>query len=227
MSKALGKERCELRASSPRLIPSTPPYAHTMIDWTHWHNEPYLVGGLVLLGWAYGLALGPLRDRIVPGAGFSGGRVICFYVGLLLFYLAVGSPLDQIGERFLFSAHMVQHQILIYPCAVLFLVGMPPWLVDRLIERLPWRGLGRFLTRPILAGLIYVLVQSAWHVPALYDLALQVRWVHVFEHVTFFGSALFFWWPLLSPSRHWPRIGYGGQMIYATLVMVAMTPLFA
>ena len=24
-----------------------------MIDWSHWHNEPYLVGGLVFLGWLW------------------------------------------------------------------------------------------------------------------------------------------------------------------------------
>jgi hypothetical protein len=32
-----------------------------MIDWTHWHNEPYLVGGLIILGWLYALLTGPLR----------------------------------------------------------------------------------------------------------------------------------------------------------------------
>ncbi|MEY4088901.1 MAG: hypothetical protein RJB55_1172, partial [Verrucomicrobiota bacterium] len=27
-----------------------------MIDWRHWHNEPWLVGGLVVLGWLWAIA---------------------------------------------------------------------------------------------------------------------------------------------------------------------------
>ena len=87
-----------------------------MIDWSHWHNEPYLVGGLVLLGWLWAIAAGPFRARLAGAAvPFPRGRAVMFYSALVIFYLAVGSPLDQIGERFLFSAHMLQHQILIYP----------------------------------------------------------------------------------------------------------------
>lgn len=198
-----------------------------MIEWTHWHNEPYLIGGLILFGWLYGLAMGPLRQRIAPGARFPRGRAWCFFLSLGLFYLAVGSPLDQIGERFLFSAHMAQHQLLMYPCALLWVLGLPPWLIDRFAARPPLRRVGRLLTRPLCAGIIYVIVQTAWHVPALYDWALQNRFVHVLEHVMFFGSSVLFWWPVLSPSRVWPRASFGVQMMYLAGVMIGLTPLFA
>ena len=92
-----------------------------MIDWRHWHNEPYLVGGLVFLGWLYAILAGPLRARLAPGAPFPRAHAFQFYSALVIFYLAVGSPLDQIGERFLFVVHMLQHQLLIYPAAILFL----------------------------------------------------------------------------------------------------------
>jgi len=101
-----------------------------MIDWTHWHNEPHLVGGLILLGWLYALLTGPLRARIAPGVPYPRGHAIKFYLALVVFYLAVGSPLDQIGERFLLSGHMVQHQLIMYVAAVLFLLGLPAWLVS-------------------------------------------------------------------------------------------------
>src|SRR4051812_13885714 len=128
-----------------------------MIDWRHWHNEPWLVGGLVLLGWLWAVLAGPLRAWLVSrnaqrsspeverstsssrsplSAGgspvvpaFPRRHAFLFYSSLLIFYLAVGSPLDQIGERFLFSAHMLQHQLLIYPAAILFLVGLPDWMI--------------------------------------------------------------------------------------------------
>jgi putative membrane protein len=198
-----------------------------MIDWTHWHNEPYLIGGLILMAWAYALATGPLRHRIAPGTPFPRARAWCFYSSVLLFYLAVGSPLDQIGERFLFSAHMVQHQLLMYPSAVLWVVGLPSWLVDTLARRAHLERIGYVVTRPIIAGLIFVLTQSIWHAPALYDWALQNRFVHVLEHVTFFGSAVIYWWPLLNVSTVWPTVRYPVQMLYLLGVVIGMTPLAA
>ena len=127
-----------------------------MIDWRHWHNEPYLIGGLVLLGWLWALAAGPFRLRLnAPGAdpGFPRQHAVRFYAALLLFYLAVGSPLDQIGERFLFSAHMLQHQLLAYPAAVLFLLGLPAWMIDPLLERAMPAQLRRWVFNPIVCGL--------------------------------------------------------------------------
>lgn len=198
-----------------------------MIDWRHWHNEPWLIGGLVLLGWLWAVLAGPFRQRLAGDAPFPRRQAWWFYSGLLVFYLAVGSPLDQIGERFLFSAHMLQHQLLVYPAAVCFLLGLPPWMIDPALRSAPVRTFGAFVTAPVVAALIYSLVIGIWHVPSLYDLALRNKTVHVFEHITFFLAALVYWWPLLSPSRVLPRRSYGVQMLYLLGVIIAMTPVFA
>ncbi|MEO7415256.1 MAG: cytochrome c oxidase assembly protein [Opitutaceae bacterium] len=209
-----------------------------MIDWRHWHNEPYLVGGLVFLGWLWAIAAGPFRARLAARAGiprnsasgaepFPRAKAWQFYSALVIFYLAVGSPLDQIGERFLFSAHMLQHQLLIYPAAILFLRGLPHWMIDAVLDRPGLSLLMRLATSLLGCGIIYTLVISGWHMPFLYDLALQNKVVHVVEHVTFFMAALLYWWPLLSPSRLFPPVSYGAQMLYLFAVLIAMTPVFA
>ncbi len=199
-----------------------------MLDWTHWHNEPYLVGGLIFLGWLYALAVGPFRGRLAPpGTPFSRGHAWRFYSALVVFYLAVGSPLDQAGERFLLSAHMVQHMLMIYPAAILMLMGLPGWLVTRVVGGDAFRRPGRVLFHPATCALVYTAVISVWHVPALYDLALRERTVHILEHLMFFGAALLYWWPLLSPSREFPPMKYAWQMLYLVLVTLLMTPLFA
>jgi len=199
-----------------------------MINWQHWHNEPHLVGGLVVLAWLYAIATGPLRARLAPrGTPFPRGAAVAFYGALTLFYLAVGSPLDQLGERFLFSAHMVQHLILTHLVAILFLKGLPGWLVDA--PRLhPWlAGPLRLLVHPVIAALIYTLTLGIWHVPALYDLALQDRWVHIGEHLSFFASALLMWWPVFSPSKRFAPLAPAAQMLYLIAVTIVGTPLFA
>jgi putative membrane protein len=208
-----------------------------MIDWRHWHNEPWLIGGLVALGWLWAILAGPWRGRLTRHSGgmaqaganvsFPRGHAVRFYLSLLVFYIAVGSPLDQIGERFLFSAHMLQHQLLIYPAAILFLLGIPHWMIDGVLRRRSVRELLRFFTSPVVAGLTYSLVIGVWHAPSLYDLALRDKVVHVLEHLTFFGAALLYWWPLLSPSRALPRRNYGVQMLYLLAVVITMTPVFA
>lgn len=199
-----------------------------MLDWTHWHNEPYLVGGLIVLGWLYALATGPFRSRLAPaGSAFPTAHAVRFYAGLIVFYFAVGSPLDQAGERYLLSAHMIQHQLVIYPAAVLFLTGLPPWLVAHVTARPAFRLPCRFFTHPATAVLGYTAILSLWHIPALYDWALRDRLVHIVEHLTFFAAALLYWWPLISPSREYPRARHAVQMLYIVAVTITMTPLFA
>lgn len=198
-----------------------------MIDWRHWHNEPYLVGGLIFLGWLYAILAGPLRARLAPGQPYPRTQARWFYGALLVFYLAVGSPLDQIGERFLFSAHMMQHQLLTYPAAIMFLLGLPGWMIDPVLGRPGLRRLVRFATNPLVCGLIYIVTIGVWHIPSLYDWALRDKVVHVIEHLMFFASALFYWWPQLSPSQVAPRASYATQMLYQLAVIIGMTPLFA
>lgn len=198
-----------------------------MIDWRHWHNEPYLVGGVVLLGWLWAVLAGPLRGRLAPGAPFPRVKAWAFYGALVIFYLAVGSPLDQIGERFLFSAHMLQHQLLVYPAAILFLLGVPSWMIDPVLGAPPTRRLFLVMLHPVVCGVVYTLVISGWHLPYLYDWALRDKVVHVAEHLMFFGAALFYWWPMLSPSRLRPPITRPGQMLYFFFVLIGMTPVFA
>lgn len=201
-----------------------------MINWRHWHNEPHLIGGLVLLGWLYALAIGPLRARFAETNGmpppFPRAHAWRFYAALVVFYLAVGSPLDQAGERFLLSAHMVQHQLIIYAAAPLLLCGLPAWLVRPATSRAARHSVLRALGSPVVCALTYTITISAWHHPTLYDWALQDRPVHIAEHVMFFGAALFYWWPLLSPSDELPVLSPGAQMLYLPAVIIGMTPLF-
>ena len=216
-----------------------------MIDWTHWHNEPFLVGGLIFLGWLYAILTGPLRRQvIIYGARLTGlptgasvpmeagipyprRRAVKFYAALLCFYLGVGSPLDQIAERYLLSAHMLQHQILIYPAAVLFLLGLPDWLVRPVTGQPALQVLLKVLTHPVVCGATYTAMLSVWHLPFLYDWALQDRVVHIAEHFLMFGAALLYWWPLYSPAKEFPRATFAGQMIYLAAVIIGMTPVFA
>ncbi len=198
-----------------------------MIDWRHWHNEPFLTGGLILAGWLYAILAGPLRGRLAPGQPYPRARAGLFYAALAIFYLAVGSPLDQVGERFLLSAHMVQHLLIMYPVPLLILLGTPPWMADAVLARRGLRAPLRILLHPLACGLASVTVISVWHAPFLYEWTLQDKLAHVAEHLLFLAASLLYWWPLASPSRAFPAPGYGVRMLYVFGTEVAMIPVSA
>lgn len=193
----------------------------------HWHTEPLLLLLVIGTGWAYTLAIGPMRAKIAPGLKLEAGKAAAFYSALAIGYLTVGSPLDQLGEDFLFSAHMVQHMLLVYAVPPLLLWGTPSWLADWLLGPASVRRVWRFFCNPVFAGLLFTFLYTAWHIPSLYEVALQVKWAHVLEHWTMFLPALWFWWSILSPSKRLPAMNYGLRMLYIFVLMIGQLPVFA
>ncbi len=196
----------------------------------HWHTEPFLL--IVLLGssWLYSIFTGPLKHLWARSSTPAELRkkAYCFHASVIVAYLAVGSPLDQLGEDYLFFMHMIQHMLLVYIIPILFYIGMPTELVDHVLNNRIIRSVWRPLVHPVTAGLLFCLVYTIWHVPTLYELALHNKPIHILEHGTMFGTAVLMWWPIFSPSEaHIPKSSYGVQILYAFLLMVGQLPVFA
>lgn len=96
-----------------------------VLYWTHWEMAPEIPIGLIGLLSLYLAGLGPLRPRNAPSEAVPRHRVAAFAGGLLLLFLALTGPLDELADTFLFSAHMVQHLILILAVPPLLLFGTP------------------------------------------------------------------------------------------------------
>lgn len=198
-----------------------------MVEWIHWHTEPALLIGILAVVWAYFVLVGPLRDRIDPSAPRPRTEIAWFVAGVVSFYIAVGSPLDAMGEGFLFSAHMVQHNILMYLTAVFTVLAIPPRLFDALMRLFPrLRSVLRFCFHPLTAGFLFTFTFCVWHFPVLYEAALHNKLIHMVEHLTMYGSSVMMLWPLLSRSKELPRANWGLQILYLFLLMVAQIPLF-
>ena len=194
----------------------------------HWHTEPLLVLTVVMASWLYALACGPMRQTLVPGSSYPVGASIRYHLGVLAAYLAVGSPLDQLGEGYLFSAHMLQHMLLIYVAAPLIASGIPAELLDPWLERSPrTRRVFALMVHPLVAAGLFTLIFSCWHFPELYQWALANRTVHVIEHWTIFLPGLLVAWPLVSRSRVLPPLTHGKSILYCVAIMVVDLPLWA
>ncbi|MGH2458798.1 MAG: cytochrome c oxidase assembly protein, partial [Chloroflexota bacterium] len=130
--------------------------------------------------------------------------------------VALISPLDTLSD-YLFSAHMMQHIVLLYFAPPLLLVGMPGWLLR---PALRIRGVKKFLvtlTGPVPALAVFNATLIFWHMPGPWDAALLNPNVHALEHLCMLTAGLVAWWPIFSPLPEVPRMSYPAQMLYLFL----------
>lgn len=167
------------------------------------------------------MCVGPLRARLQGPARVQRGRVALFAAGLAALWLVEGTPFHDLGEIYLFSAHMTQHMVLCYAVPPLLIAGVPDWLWRRLLARPVVAPVVRVLTHPVVALGVFSLAFSLWHVPAIYQGALRNSLVHHIEHVIFIGTGLLLWWPVMSPLEEIPRLADPAKLIYLFVAPIA------
>ena len=192
----------------------------------HWNLNPSIWIGTALLVVAYLTGVGPLRRRFGWAEELQPKQVGAFLAGTLVMFLALASPLDFLGDVYLFSAHMVQHLLLTAVVPPLWLLGTPDWLLRPLIKPRAIKSALRLLTRPLVAFLLFNGNFALWHLPALYNLTLHNELIHVLEHILFMATALLNWWPIFGPlPDEFPHLLNLGQVLYMFAncqVMVAL-----
>lgn len=193
---------------------------------TDWNWEPTVLVGLALFCAFYFFGIGPMRQSLAPLEKIERRRVILFLIGVFVIFLALVSPLDEIGDHYLFSAHMVQHLLLILVMPPLLLIGTPGWLLKPLLQTALLARLGRFLTGPLPALLLFNFVFAAYHVPALYDWTLRNETIHIIVHLLLMVTAVITWSPIISPLREW-RLPLSFQVLYLFLQAIPPTILGA
>jgi len=196
-----------------------PPLGPDGFDWTAWHSDPTVVAGVAALG---GLYVAALRRGRVQGQRVKGVKVASFFAGLAVLLGSLTGPLHDLADYYLFSAHMVQHLLLVFAMPPLLLYGTPGWMLSPLLRRPLVLSLGRRLTRPSGAFATFNLVLVAWHLPPLYNLAMDHHGVHVVQHLMIMVVSVILWWPVMSPSRELPRAPYPVQMLYLFVVGLPM-----
>jgi cytochrome c oxidase assembly factor CtaG len=75
----------------------------------------------------------------------------------------------------------------------------------------------RWLTHPVVAWAVFVVGQWLWHLPVIYEAALHDRLLHYAEHLSFFLTAILFWWPVIGAAPLRSPLGYPARMLYAFL----------
>jgi putative membrane protein len=205
------------------LIPSGVAWAHEGEPlsphdlWSAWNWDASLLLGLGMAAWLYSRGAKGLWRSAGTGRGVSRWQVLSFASGLLILFVALVSPLDPLSGA-LFSAHMVQHLLLILVAAPLLVLGASPVVFAWGVPSSVRPGLGRWwhrqaglrvslswawraLSGPMFVWALHTIAVWAWHLPVAYQAALRNEWLHILEHLSFLGTALLFWWVVLRGDR--------------------------
>lgn len=183
-----------------------------MIDPYAWRWDPEGLALVPALALVYALAL-----RLFPA---SRARIAAFVAGLLLLLFTFVSPLETIALHYLLSAHLLQNVVLAEWAPALLVYGLPPALAAEL-ARLP---AVRVLTRPLVALPLWLGTYFVWHVPWVYDTALEHPGsiLHL-EHLTYLATGSLFWWSIFHTK---PRsLPAGARAAYLFAAFVGASPL--
>jgi putative membrane protein len=165
----------------------------------HWLSDPAVLVPLAALAGVY---IWRFRDarRVAGARGASALHAAAFAGAMLALLAALVSPIEGLGDDYLFSAHMLQHLLLGDIAPLLLLLALSRVMMRPATRRLAAveRRLGPFAS-PVTGLVAWLALMYLWHIPALYDAALEHPLVHLLEHASFFAAGIAVWWPLVQP----------------------------
>ncbi len=168
---------------------------------------------LALTTLIYAWGIRNVWQRAGAGRGITSRQWIPFVGAILVLVVALVSPLDALSET-LFSAHMVQHLLLMLVAAPLLVISdfqlallwaLPRRRAQRLgsgfNQSRPASGTWQVLNHPVFVWILFTVTMWLWHAPVFYQAALHSEAIHTLEHLTFLITAMLFWWVLLKHNR--------------------------
>jgi putative membrane protein len=172
------------------------------------------------------LALGAFAVRVVgPKAVRDGSPVVTrrqvgwFLSGIVVLWLSSDWPVHDIAEERLYSVHMVQHVLLSYVAAPLFLLATPVWLARLIIGG---SRITRFIAKPVFAGVFYNVVIVFTHWQNVVNGSVENAAAHYGLHLLLMAASLLMWLPVCGPVPEL-RLSLPIQMVYLFLMSIVPT----
>jgi cytochrome c oxidase assembly factor CtaG len=165
--------------------------------WT-WNPAALVLSGVAFIAyvWAFGFTR----------------RFVYLIAGLGVFLLTLESPLNALADGYLFSAHMLQHILLLLIVPALILMSLPRWV--RLGPR------SSLLTNPLVAWFAGVSAMWFWHARPLCNAAVSSHFVGALQISSLLLLGGIFWRQILAP-REEERISPPGAVLYLFSACVA------
>jgi len=171
-----------------------------------WNPEALLLVPLLTVGYVVAL-----RHYSAPR-----WRIACFAASMVLVLAVTITPLETLAMNYLLVVHLLQNVVLAEWAPLLVVLGTPPALAAALTS-LP---AARVLTHPAVALPLWLGNYMLWHLPWLYDTALENphSLLHL-EHALYFATGVLMWWSIVQDEPHRLAPGLRAGVVFAAFVL--------
>lgn len=181
--------------------------------------SPAVLLVVIALGYLYVKVAG--RDEELKVTGM---RKASFLLGLALFYVTTGSPLNHVGHHYLFSVHMLNQSLLYLVMPIFILYGMPGQMLLKLLRALHLERIVKVAVQPLIALFTFNLLFSLYHVPMVMNRVMENGWQQLIYEVLLLISAFQMWFPIVSRIDGWPELTELKRMAYIFVNGILLTP---
>ncbi len=175
----------------------------------NWEWQAYPGVWVLMLALAVAYTWGWRRD-----VDAERGRPWFFVLGLLVLWGAIDWPIGALGAGYLLSVHMVQYITLSLIVPPLLLHGLTPAMLRAVLLRPRVLPIARFLTKPLIAFVIFNLVLVATHLPPIVDTVKVSQLGSFAMDVAWLGAGLLFWWQAMAPLAEFSPLRYPGRIVF-------------
>lgn len=197
--------------------------AHTAL--TGWSFVPQITAGLAVTALLYAWGMWRVWRRH-PARPWPAIRCASFFGGLAVIAVATQSSIGGYDEV-LFSAHMIQHLLLIMIAPPLLIAGQPVILamhasrnpVHRWVRSLVRSRVVSLLTWPPVALALYAAVIVGTHLTSFMNLVLENEVVHDLEHLLYLVTGYLFFLPILGSEPIRWRLSYPARLFLMAMAM--------
>ncbi len=189
-----------------------------------WTFDPWIVLPVAMISLLYvsGHIKLSRRSRL---SGPMRWQDLFFCCGMLTLAGALISPLHWLGEH-LFTFHMIEHEVVMAVSAPLIVLARPVGLLLWGLPRRARRAIGTLMASPSIrrawdwcvggggATVIHGAAIWGWHLPFLFDAAVTSTTMHRLQHLSFFVTALLFWWAVVWKSEY----GTAAWHLFTTMI---------
>lgn len=194
----------------------------------YWTSPVWIVIAMLLIGY------------LIAVRGQSWTHFFIYLCGLLAMASAFVSPVGILADGYLFSAHMVQHLVLLLVVPLCILLSLPILQATHWFERPALDRAGRLLAMASVGWVCGVGAMWLWHVPVLCSTAAQRPTLGVLRDLSLVLAGIAFWWPIYAPCERYrlpPLTGIAYLFsaclgctllgIYITFAPISVCPAFA
>lgn len=202
------------------MVAASPAQAHDTAEAvSRWTLDPFVLAPLLASAALYALGTAALWRRAGVDRGIRFWQAAAYVVGWFVLAVALVSPLHWMGEH-LFSAHMIEHEIVMAVAAPLLACARPlaamMWALPKplragaglVVQARPVGVAWRAVTRPVNATLVHGAAIWLWHAPAIFDAAVEHVALHRLQHLSFLLTGLVFWWSLFRRAEQGAAVGH-------------------